>query len=374
MPAFKVLYSGDYLNSSGQFVRPDMGLDLLQNVPFIQTGFMLDQAPQPNDPGYSDRLYSLEVTADHVAGANGLIICRPWVKPSAFSYGAANLVAIGRGGAGYDKIDVVACTANDVLVFNSPNSLVHSTAAAALTFILALAKRLPEHERMARTGCWDRQAEITGDDLPGMTLGIVGLGHTGAELARLIAPFKMQILAFSPRADAAKARELGVTLVPSLADIFRESDFISLHCRLEPHTHNMIGEREFWLMKSTAYFINVARGELVQQEAMVRGLREGWIRGAALDVFREEPLPADDPLTKLDNVILAPHWLPATRQACYATQASVAEGMRRVASGLLPDNILNPAVLERTAFRAKLKAFAENSNSVQDAGMRSRKG
>jgi phosphoglycerate dehydrogenase-like enzyme len=368
MKTFRVLYSGDYLDSKGEFVRSDIGLDLLRNVPHIQTDFMRDQSPQPNDPTYWDRLYMLEVSPEHIASANGLIICRPWVKAAAFARGADQLVAIGRAGAGYDKIDVAACTTNDVLLFNSPDSLVHSTASAALTFILALAKRLPEHDRMARTGCWDGQAQITGDDLPGQTLGIVGLGHTGAELARLIAPFRMRILAYSPRADAAKARELGVTLVPTLAEIFRESDFISLHCRLEPHTRGMIGEKEFRLMKPTAYFINVARGELVDQGSMVRGLREGWIRGAALDVFQEEPLPAGDPLTRLDNVILAPHWLPATRQACYSTQASVAEGMRRVAAGGLPDNILNPSVLERPAFRAKLQMFAENSSAVEPAG------
>jgi phosphoglycerate dehydrogenase-like enzyme len=244
-------------------------------------------------------------------------------------------------------------------VFNCPDTLVHSTAAAALTFMLALAKRLPEHERMARTGRWDRQAEITGDDLPGQTLGIVGLGNTGAELARLVAPFQMRVLAYSPRADANKAKALGVTLVATLDDIFREADFISLHSRLEPHTRGVIGEKEFRLMKPTAYFINVARGELVQQDVLVRGLCEGWIRGAALDVFEEEPLPADDPVTKLDNVILAPHWLPATRRALQLTLASVAAGMRRVASGGIPDNVLNPAVLERPAFRAKLARFAQ---------------
>jgi phosphoglycerate dehydrogenase-like enzyme len=361
---FRVLYSGDYLNAQGECVRSDMGLDLLHNVPFIQTGFMLDQAPQPNDPTYWERFYELKISPEHVANANGLIICRPWVKPSAFSHGAANLVAIGRAGAGYDKIDLEACTSNDVLVFNSPNSLVHSTASAALTFILALAKRLPEHERMARTGRWDTQAEITGDDLTGETLGIVGFGHTGAELARLVAPFHMRILAYSPRADAAKARELGVTLVPTLAEVFRESDFVSLHSRLEPHTRGMIGDKEFRLMKPSAYFVNVARGELVDQDALVQCLRERRIRGAALDVFQEEPLAADDPLTKLDNVILTPHWLPSSTQSCYATQASVAEGMRRVAAGGLPDNILNPSVLDRPAFRAKLQTFAENSSEV----------
>jgi phosphoglycerate dehydrogenase-like enzyme len=97
-----------------------------------------------------------------------------------------------------------------------------------------------------------------------------------------------------------------------LDELFQKSDFISLHCRLEDHTRGMIGEREFRLMKPTAYFINVARGELVQQDVLVRCLRERWIAGAALDVFEEEPLPADNPLIGLDNVILTPHWLPAT--------------------------------------------------------------
>lgn len=359
MPGFKVLYTGDYLDQNGDVVRQDIGLDLLDNLPLIQTGFLLDQKPQPNDPTFWSRLYSLEITPQHVADANGLVVCRPWVKASAFSRGAENLVVIGRAGAGYDKIDLEACTANDVAVFNSPDTLVHSTASAALVFILALAKRLPEHERMARSGCWDRQSEIAGDDLPGQTLGIVGLGRTGAELARLVAPFKMRVVAFSPHADPARAEALGVSLVPGLDELLRASDFISLHCRLEKHTRGLIGEREFKLMKPTAYFINVARGELVEQDDLVRCLRERWIAGAALDVFAEEPLRADDPLVGLDNAILTPHWLPATRQASRATMASIAEGMMLVAAGKIPDHILNPTVLHRPVFRAKLARFAQ---------------
>jgi len=359
MRIFKVLYTGDYLDQNGEVGWRDVGLDLLADDPSIETGFLTDQQPQRSDPTYWDRLYHLEITPQHVADANGLVVCRPWVKASAFSQGASNLVAIGRAGAGFDKIDLQACTANDVLVFNSSDTLVHSTASAALVFILALAKRLPEHERMARSGRWDRQGQISGDDLPGQTLGIVGLGHTGAELARLVAPFKMRLLAYSPRVDAGRAISLGVQLVPTLDELFRESDFVSLHCRLEPHTRGMIGEREFRLMKPTAYFVNVARGELVRQKDLVRALREGWIRGAGLDVFEEEPLPASDPLAELDNVILTPHWLPATRQAGRATMASIAENMRRIASGGLPDHILNPSVLERQVFRDKLSRFVK---------------
>jgi phosphoglycerate dehydrogenase-like enzyme len=357
MRVFKVLYTGD-LDQDGNVPRKDLGFDRLENIPFIQTGFLTDQKPRPNDSSYWDRLYSLQITPEHVAEANGLVVCRPWVKPSAFSRGAENLVVIGRAGAGYDKIDLEACTANDVLVFNSPYSLVHSTASAALLFILALAKRLPEHERMARSGRWERQVQITGDDLPGQTLGIVGFGETGAELARIVAPFRMRLLAYSPRANPARAESLGVSLVPTLDEVFRESDFLSLHCRLEDHTRGMIGEREFRLMKPTAYFINVARGELVEQDVLVRCLRERWIAGAALDVFEDEPLPADNPLIELDNVILTPHWLPATRQAGCATITSIADGILRVAKGQIPDHVLNRAVLDRPGFRAKLARFA----------------
>ena len=125
MKVFRVLYSGDYFDVNGNFVLPGAGFDLLENDPSIETGIMREQSPQPGETAYSDRRYSLEVTPRHVASANGIVICRPWVKPSAFAHGAENLVAIGRAGAGYDKIDLAACTANDVLVFNCPNTLVH---------------------------------------------------------------------------------------------------------------------------------------------------------------------------------------------------------------------------------------------------------
>lgn len=356
---FKVLYTGDCFDPNGRISRESLGLDLVDNVPYIQTGFLEDQKPDPKDPTYWDRLYCLEIMPHHVAEANGLVVCRPWVKTSAFSCGAESLVVIGRAGAGYDKIDLEACTASDVAVFNSPDTLVHTTASAALLLILALAKRLPEHERLARSGCWDRQRQIIGDDLPGQTLGIVGFGRSGAELARLVAPFKMRVLAYSPHADRPRAEALQVTLVPTLDDLLRESDFISLHCRLEERTRGLIGERELRLMKPTAYFINVARGEIVQQDALVRCLRERWIAGAALDVFEEEPLPADDPLLGLDNVILTPHYLPSSRQSGRATAVSIAEGIIRVANGQIPDHVLNPAVLERPGFRAKLYRFAQ---------------
>ena len=358
MPVFRLFLTGDYLDERGEVTVGDIGLDMIKDAPHIQVGFLEDQKPSPGEENYWDRLYSLEVGSDHIAGANGLVIFRPWVKASAFVRGAGDLVAIGRAGAGYDKIDLEACTANDVVVFNAPDTLVHSTASAALTLILALAKRLKEHERLARSGRWDRQGKIMGDDLAGQTLGIVGLGKTGAELARLVSPFEMRVLAYSPHADPRQAGERGITLVSRLEEVLREADFVSLHCRLEDRTRGMFGEREFRLMKRTAYFINVARGEIVQQAALVRGLQEGWIAGAGLDVFEREPLPVSDPLPDFENVILTPHWLASTRQAGRATMRSVMRGILRVAEGHIPENVVNTEVLSRQGFLKKLSRFS----------------
>ncbi len=269
-------------------------------------------------------------------------------------------MVIGRSGAGYDKIDLEACTEHGVAVFNAPLGLNHSTASSALLFMLALAKRLRDQERVLRQGRWDRQAEVMGTEIQGRTLGIVGLGHSGRELARLVAPFGMRILAFSPHAEEAAARAIGVRLT-SLEELLTEADFVSLHCRLTPATRRLIGAPQFGLMKATAYFINVARGELVDQQALAAALHDRKIAGAGLDVFEVEPLPTDDPLLALENVILTPHWSASTSDVWAATGAAMAEGMLRAARGELPDHVVNPEVLEREAFRKKLARFAVNA-------------
>src|SRR5262249_28717835 len=154
--------------------------------------FIREQAPRPDDPGYWQRFYSLEVKPEHIADVDGLVVLRPWVKRGTFARGAGDLVVIGRSGAGYDKIDVAACTENDVALFTAPLALNHSTASSALLFMLALAKRLPEQERVARRGTWEEQAAVMGSEIQGRTLGIIGLGHSGRELVRLVAPFAMR--------------------------------------------------------------------------------------------------------------------------------------------------------------------------------------
>jgi phosphoglycerate dehydrogenase-like enzyme len=356
---FRIALTGDFLDDQGRSAFGDIGLCLLEGQAEVSFHFLTDQAPRPGDAGYWSRLYSLEVKAEQIQGVNGLVVLRPWVKRGMFAQGADELVVIGRSGAGFDKIDIEACTAHDVLVFNAPLALNHSTASSALLFMLALAKRLHDQERITREGRWDQQAAVVGSELRGRTLGIVGLGHSGQELVRLVAPFRMQVLAYSPHADPATADGLGVRLT-ALDEVLRASDFVSLHCRLTPQTRRLIGAHQLALMKPSAYLINVARGQVIDQAALIAALRDRRIAGAGLDVFEVEPLPLGDPLLSLDNVILTPHFLPATTDVWQASGRAMITGMLRAAHGQVPDNAVNPEVLDRPGFQAKLGRYAEN--------------
>lgn len=353
MGKFHIKFTGDYCGTDGK-PNMDMALDLLEPRPEVSWGFLEDQCPRPGDAGYQDKLYSLSLTPEHVASADAIVVLRPWVQAPAFAQGAGRLIAIGRSGIGYDKFDLSACAENDVLVFNSPFGLTHSTASSALIFILMLARKLPLLQRMVRDYRWDLQKDAIGTELAGKVLGIVGFGQTARELVRLLAPFGMIVKAYSPHADPAQARELGVTLVDELHPLLRESDFVSLHTRLDANNHRSFGEREFACMKPSAFLINIARGELVDEEVMIHYLREHRIAGAGLDVFETEPLPLSSPLLQLDNVVLTPHWLATTREAGRATIVPIIQGLLGLTQGIVPGQVLNPAVLNRKGFLEKL--------------------
>lgn len=358
MRAFRVALTGDFLNERGQSAYGDLGLAALEQAGHVAVQFLTRQSPTLGDTSYWNRFYSLEMTADDLVDIDGLVVLRPWIKRASLA-AAEHLVVIGRSGAGYDKIDVEACTEHDVALFNAPLALNHSTGSSALLFMLALAKNLPRQERAAREGRWDLQSAIMGSEIQGRTLGIIGLGHSGRELVRLCAPFEMNVLAYSPHADSGHAAALGVRLT-SLDELMASADFVSLHARLSADNQRLIGRDQLARMKPTAFLINVSRGELVDQPALVDALRQRRIAGAALDVYEREPLPADDPLISLDSVILTPHWSCSTTDVFAATSRAMSAGMLRASRGEVPDNVVNREVLDRAGFRAKLARFAEN--------------
>lgn len=363
MRPFRIAITGDFLNAEGTSAYGDLGYGPMDDCPYIEYHFIKEHAPQPNDPGYWDRLYSMEVKAEHIANVDALIILRPYVRSHIFANGAGDLTIVGRSGAGYDKIDVKALTEHDVALFNLPDVLTHATAASALMFILALAKQLPAQDRVTREGRWDLQPQVMGMEIEGKTLGIIGLGASGRELARVVAPFNMRLIAYSPNADPTQAAALNVRLT-SLEEVMRKSDFISIHSNLTPEKHGMIRADHLALMKPTAYFINIARGALVDQKALVKVLQERRIAGAGLDVFEVEPLPADDPLIELDNVILTPHFSPATSDVWRTGGREMSQRILQAARGEVPDNVVNKEVLQRPRFQEKLARFAENKSII----------
>jgi phosphoglycerate dehydrogenase-like enzyme len=359
MRPFRIAVTGDFLNGEGQSGYGDLGFGAMENCPYIDIHYIMEHAPQPHDPTYWDRLYSMEVKAEHIANVDALLVLRPYIRPHVFANGAGDLTFVGRSGAGYDKIDVKTLTENDVALFNLPNILTHSTASSALMFILALAKRLVDQDRVTREARWDLQPQVMGMEIEGKTLGVIGLGASGRELVRIIAPFNMRIISYSPKADPAQAKALNVELV-SLETLMRESDFVSIHSNLTPEKHKMIRAEHLALMKPTAYLINIARGALIDEAALIKVLQERRIAGAGLDVFEVEPLPADSPLIQLDNVILAPHFSPATSDIWTAGGRKMSEYMLQAARGEVPESVVNKDVLVRPGFLKKLARFAEN--------------
>ena len=357
MPTFHVALTGDFLGADGKVAIGDAGTGLLASRPNVRHRFLTDHAPRPGDAEYWKRFYSLEVTPEQLAGVNGLIVLRPYVKRAALAI-AHDLVVIGRSGAGYDKIDVAACTEFGVALFNVPDALNHSTASAALLLMLALAKRLPQQDRVARSGQWQMQAQVLGDEIQGRTLGVVGLGNSGRELCWLVSPFSMRILSYSPNADPAIAEALGVRLT-TLEEVLSESDFVSLHSRLTDDKRGLISRERLALMRPSAYLINVARGELIDQHALTEALQQRRIAGAGLDVFEQEPIDPADPILTLDNVIVAPHALCWTDGCFRAIGTSACRSILDVAAGRPPSNVVNRAALAIPRVQEKLKRYAQ---------------
>jgi len=249
---------------------------------------------------------------------------------------------------GYDNIDVAAATKRGILVTNTPDVLTETTADMAWAILMATARRVVEGDKYTRSGRW-KTWEImgfTGQDVHGATLGIVGLGRIGSAIARRSKGFNMPLLYHDPKHDDARAQELGATYA-SLDDLLRQSDFVVLSTALTPTTRHLISERELALMKPTAILVNISRGPIVDQRALYRALVDKKIWAAGLDVFEAEPVPMDEPLLKLDNVVIPPHLASASIATRIKMAALAAENCVAVLTGKRPPTPVNPEVLER---------------------------
>ncbi len=253
---------------------------------------------------------------------------------------------------GFDNIDLECATKYGVYVTNTPGVLTEAVADFTWGLILAITRRIVEADAFVRSGEWYSKKTgwhplmMLGFEVNGKTLGIIGMGRIGRAVAERAKGFKMKILYYDAyRLPPEMEEKLGAEYVP-LETLLKESDIVSIHVPLTKETYHLISEKELKMMKSTAYLINTARGKVVDTEALVKALKEKWIAGAALDVFEEEPLPPDHPLTKLDNVVLAPHAASATTETRTKMAMLVAENLIAFLKGEVPPTLVNKDVVK----------------------------
>lgn len=327
---FKVGVFSDLRNSRGEPIFGRKPLEVL-NQPGLEWEWIEGDYP--------------EITPEIAAKYDALHINLQRVTEASVSGPDRRVKIIARNGVGYDTVDVAACTRNGVLVTNTPLAVRRPVAVAALTLVFALAGRLFEKDELVRTNRWNDRNDFMGYGLTTRTLGLVGAGSIGQEIIRLARPFFGRIIATDPYVDAGAIKELGAELLP-FDDVMRQSDFVVVCCLLSPETRHLINARAFSLMKRTAFFVNVGRGPIHNEAALVEALQTGQIAGAALDVTEIEPLPPDSPLIRLKNTILTPHALCWTDE-CFEDIATTAlTSIVDVMNGRRPKHLVNPDAWE----------------------------
>src|SRR5215470_2627177 len=298
--------------------------------------------------GWNTVLTTKENLEAEIADADALIVRSATKVTAELLDKAPKLRAVGRAGVGVDNIDLEAATKRGVLVMSTPGGNAVSVAEHTLALMLSLARQVPRLDKAIHEGRWEKSS-AAGTEVRGKTLGLIGLGRIGSEVAVRAEAFDMRVLAYDPFISETAAREMSVELVP-LDQLLAESDFVSLHTALSPATQNLIGAANIQKMKSGARIINTARGELVDEAALAEALKSGKLAGAAMDVFAEEP-PKNSPLVGLPNVIGTPHVAGSTAEAQEEVGTQVAVQVRDYLSEGIIRNAVNLPALSPDQYR-----------------------
>ena len=338
---FRVALVADLRGPDGGVVFDDFGVDLLDEAGVFHAFLEEDRWP---------------VTPDQLEDFDAVIsMGQPYTQDS-FA-GVGRLALIARTGVGYDMIDMDAATEADVMVTITPEATRRPVASATMALMLGLCHRVTIKDAIVRNDDWDIRFDHMGCEIRGRVVGLIGMGMIGREVVRMLAPFEpSEILVSDPAVTAEDAAQLGVTLV-DLETLLRRSTFVTIHCPLNAHTRYLIGSRELGMMRPDGFLINTARGAIVDQKALEQALQEGWIAGAAIDVFEQEPPDADDPLLSLPNVILAPHASCWTHELFRDIGHDCMKAALAVSRGEEPPYVVNRAVLERPGLKKKLERF-----------------
>ena len=333
---FRVGLTRDLRNAAGE---PTFGAEALAR---------LDQTPGLSWEYIAEPVSS--ITPALTARFDALYVNSPRVGADSFGAEPPRVKLIARHGVGYDSVDVATLSARGVLLTNTPDAVRRPVATMALTLVLALAQKLLIKDKLTRSGRWNQRVEHMGQGLTGKTLGLVGAGGIGLETMGLARAFDLRVLAADPYADAQVVAARGGTLVP-LDTLLREADFVVLACLLNPATHHLINAARLALMKRSAYLINVARGPIVDETALIACLQAQGIAGAALDVFEQEPVASDNPLLAMDNVIVTPHSLCWTDECFGAIARSGLGAVADVCGHTVPTHVVNREALAHPVLR-----------------------
>lgn len=344
MDRFRVAISGDFRRPDCSPTYPSFDLTSLTTDPRV-------------DVKWVDAVDGV-MPAAPLADCDALILLVPrFARESIPERGRLGLVA--RFGVGYDNVDVAACSEAGVGVCITPDGVRRPVAVSVITYVLALSQRLLVKDRLCREGPagWNRCSEHMGEGLMGKTLGQLGLGNIGAEVMRLAQPFGMRLIAHDPFADPALAADLGVELVGE-EELFRQANFLSVSIPLSEATRGFVNAARLGWMKPTAYLINTARGPVVDQTALRNALAGGRIAGAGLDVFEVEPCPADEPILKMENVIVTPHGLCWTDECFAMIGAADVAAVKALMAGGVPSGLVSREVTGHPAWVARQAGLA----------------
>jgi phosphoglycerate dehydrogenase-like enzyme len=337
MRAFRVGLSHDLQDSGGSTSWGDIGLSELDEHG-VAWEFL---AP---DDG--------TLTAGHVDGYDAVLFAAPAVT-AATVRGHRPPALLARFGVGVDSVDLDACTKAGVAVTITPDGARRAVATAALTLILAVSHNLLAKDRLVREARWEAKLDLMGRGLTGRTVGSIGLGNVASELFRLLEPFATVNLAYDPYADPSVAARQGIRLA-GLDVVLGESQVLVITAALTEETRHLIDASRLSLMRPGAIVVNVARGPIVDEPALVAALASGRLAGAGLDVFETEPLPRSSELVTMPNVVLAPHALAWTDEMALGNGRSAVRAILDVYSGRVPAMLANPAVAASPAFLARL--------------------
>ena len=336
---FRVGLSSDLDNGKGGFSWGEIAIDTLAP---LQWEFL-----KPAGTNFTPEIF---------AGFHGVAFAGPGVNADSFGAPEESPLVISRFGVGYDNIDLAACTKAGTALTITPDGSKKPVATAALMMVLSTMHRVVAKDALARAHGWDKRLAGLGQGLNGKTVATIGLGNIATEFFRLLAPFDCKRISFDPWKRQEEADLHDVTLV-DLDTVMSTADVVVVMAVLTPETKHMINASNLSKMKSNAILVNMSRGPIVDEQALIAALQSGQIAGAGLDVFETEPPAKDNPLFTMENVIVTPHNIAWTDELAYGMGRSAFASITAISKGQIPQFVVNKDVLETPQFLKKLEQF-----------------